>query len=278
MSSWLFTLFDPSPADKLRECRRTVSTEHRRLKQLQQRERQNMFQARLMKERAVANNELGQAHQYATQELASEAAEIQLLNMQNKLVEFQRALERSETVVQMEQVMISMSQALAQLNASISPQHMQHQVMHLEMNHSQLELKHEMLLEATESMRESDNQSVDTTQVEILKSISASSNQSGSGGNSAQTITIPSDISEEDARELRELQALVFKAEAESGGSSSSSAISEASLDPAARLVLETQRAQKLRKEQSKLPTVPKKPMPTSTTITGSVRTSPPFS
>jgi hypothetical protein len=206
---------------------------------------------------ALSKKQLTQAHQYATQILAAEAAEVQVLQTIRELEEFERSLARSETVVQMEQVMTTMAEALTQLNAATPPQRMQRRMMHLERQHGQLELKNEMMQDVAESMRETDLEDVDTTAADALSKMYESMQKGAGGGSSEYTLHAFAASSENtsDSAET-ELHRLDRLAEAEQNAAELD--LSYKSLDPASKLVLEAARAREVRKAQTSLPRIPR--------------------
>jgi hypothetical protein len=262
MSSWIFTLFS-DPQKKLSECRQKVKKERTRLRTCQYEEQKKAHSAKNSMNSALSKKQLAQAHVYATQILAAEAAEIQVLQTIQKLEELERSLARSETVVQMEQVMTTMAEALAQLNAATPPQRMQYRMMHLERQHGQLEVKNEMMQDAAESMRETDLEGVDTTAADALSKMYESMQKGAGGGSSEYTLRATTTSSEStlDSAET-ELQRLDRLAEAEQNAAELD--LSYKSLDPASKLVFEAARAIEARKAQASLPRIPRQSSPLS--------------
>lgn len=277
MSSWLFTLLQPSPAAKLRECQSAVNREKNRLGMRQRKEQANIRNAQVLMERAVRAQKMEQAYQYASQKLAATNAEVQILGMIHQLTEFSRSLERARTIVEMEQVMTNMTQALVQLNTAMSPQRMQRQMMHMEMHHSQLELKHDMIVDAAEGMRDTDMDSVDTSQVDALRIASMDMTHGSAGGGMDRSSTSTSRVSEKETRDggggsqssshtdvvsdddpelldlLRQAEAMQLRGD----GRSSSSKATSPPLDAASKLVLEAMQSQQVREIQKSMPRVP---------------------
>ena len=263
--SWIFSIFSSPVDERLRECRRSVESNRRKLYLRQRREQLNAQQAEQRMRQAERSSNVDQAREYAQQILQAKAAEVQVIQTIGRLQELERSLSTSENIVQLEQVMTDMTQALAQLNNVTPPQRMQHYMMHMERQHQQLEMKRDMMYETTESMRESDSVSAagDMGDVDALRQArdavdspltslsSASSSPSGmmggvAGGSSASTDTA-----------LQELERLSRMAAADQSAHEHA-----ASLDPASRLVLEATRQRVTRQAQAALP-----PAPRSTTL-----------
>lgn len=273
MSSWLFTLFQPSPAEKLRECQRAVNREKMRLETRRGKEQANIRNAQVLMDRAVRAKKMEQAYQYASQKLAATNAEVQILGMMHQLTEFSRSLERARTIVEMEQVMTTMTQALVQLNTAMSPQRMQRQMMHMEMHHSQLELKHDMIVDAAEGMRDTDMDSVDSSQVDALKIASMDMSHGNAGGGIDRSSTSAPRVSEKEthagsssssshtdvASDDPELLDLLRQAEAmqSHGDGRTSVKPTTAPLDAASKMVLEAMQSQQVREIQKSMPRVP---------------------
>lgn len=253
--SWIFSIFSPSVDDRLRECRRTVESNRRKLLMSQRREQLNAQKAEQCMRRAEAAGHVDQAREYAQQILQARAAEVQLIQTIGRLQELERSLTTSEGVVQMEQVMTDMTQALMQLNNVTPPQRMQHYMMHLERQHQQLDMKREMMYDATESMREGDvtceSAAGSASDIDALRQARASVGAPFASSSSTTLSSVGDDSSTSSA--LQELEHLSRIAAMDQVVHEQ-----EASLDPASRLVLEAARQREMRQAQAALPHAPR--------------------
>lgn len=270
--SWIFSIFAPSVDDRLRECRRTVESNRRKLLMRQQRERLNAQQAEQHMRRAEALGQIDQAREYALQVIQARAAEVQLIQTVSRLQELERSLSNSENVVQMEQVMTDMTQALMQLNNVTPPQRMQHYMMHLERQHQQLEMKRDLMYEATESMRESDgacdSAAGDSSDMDALRlardaikmPVASLLSTAIVGSTSTGSANYGDDAT---SAALRELEHLSRMASVDQRAHDC-----ETSLDPASRLVLEATRRREARQAQAALPQTPRVSVTSAKTAT----------